>query len=515
MQRRRELADGLIRQGQWLQAQQVLEGVVRSPASDATAWNLLAYTLAMQGNLDQAARVCLEAARLHPTDPAAHANLGNIRRDQNRLEEAVACYERAIALDPKLAEVHRALGNVHRQLGRRSAAIASYRTALALEPSQADSHAYLGKLLADEGGHEEALACYQRAVELQPRFAEAWNALGLASWMMLRLPEAERAFRQAVEQDAQLVDAKLNLALLLMLRGNYEEGLPLYEARLHGHPQLAALAGVRRWQGEPLSGETLFLWEDEGLGDAMMMLRYAAALRAKGSGKVVLSCSQPLLRLAASVRGVDQVVLNTGAVQLGNAVVHCPLSSLPLALATRVDSVPRDVPYLAVPQQLKAVWKERLAALSGLRVGLVWNGSSIYKRSALRNIPLEAFAPLASVPNVHLVSLQKGEAALEAKRLPGLITSHIEECGDFLDTGALVEALDIVVSVDTSVAHLAGALGKPVWLLNRYESEWRWGLEREDSIWYPTLRIFRQQRHGDWAEPIGRAAAALAAWQRP
>jgi tetratricopeptide (TPR) repeat protein len=510
-QRERELADRLIGEGRWREAQATLESVLQKDVADVGAWNLLAYAVAMQGRLEDAAEVCLQASRRHPADAAAYANLGNIRRDQGRLDDALACYEQALARDPALAEVHHALGNVHRQAGRNAAAIRSYGQALALEADRAESHAYLGKCLADDGRHEQALACFRRAVELRPHFPEAWNALGLGLWMALQISEAEAALRRAVEQDAGFTEAKVNLALLLMLRGNYAEGLPLYEARLEGHPQLVPLQGVPRWRGEPLRGRTLFLWDDEGLGDAMMMLRYASGLRAKGARKVVLSCSPGLLRLAASAPGIDEVLPRAGRIALGADAVHCPLGSLPLVCETRIDSVPHAVPYLSVPGDLKAAWQDRLAPFSGRRIGLVWNGSSVYKRSALRNVALAAFRPLAQLPNVTLFSLQKGDAAAEAREFAGLVTQPIDDCTDLLDTAALIEALDIVISVDTSVAHLAGALAKPVCLLNRYESEWRWGLEGERSPWYPTLRIFRQQAPGDWNGVIARIASALRA----
>ena len=508
-----ELAERLIAERRWPEAQAALEEHLRLDEKNLPAWNRLAYVLAMQGHLDEAATACERAVRLDPADAAAHANLGNVRRTQNRLDDAATCYAKALELDPRLPEVHHALGNVHREAGRSRAAIDSYRRALALEPDRADTQAYLGKLLMDEGQMAEALACYRRSVELHPEFPEAWNALGLGLWMSLRMPEAEAALRRALEQDAKFTDARLNLALLLMLLGRYEEGLRLYESRLEGNAQLAAFESVQRWNGEHLSGGTLFLWDDEGLGDAIMMLRYARYLHAKGAQKVVLGCTPALVRLAATAAGIDEVVPKTGAIAFGADTLHCPLSSLPLAFGTLVGSVPSDVPYLSVPSELKTAWAAQLAPVAGVRAGLVWSGSSIYKRSTLRNVPLDTLAPLASVPGVRLISLQKGEPAAEASRLPGLITQPIEECTDLLDTGALIEALDLVITVDTSVAHLAGALGKPVWLLNRYESEWRWGLEREDSIWYPTLRIFRQQRHGDWREPIARIAAALAAWK--
>jgi tetratricopeptide (TPR) repeat protein len=507
--RRSVAADRLMDAQRWPEAEAALEALVRTDASDVAAWNRLAYAVAMQGRLDDAAEVCLRAARFHPDDPAAYANLGNIRREQNRLDEAARCYEQALARDARLAEVHYALGNVQRQAGRSVAAVEAYRNALALEPERAETHAYLGKALADSGQQGQALPCFRRAVELRPHFPEAWNALGLGLWMMLRIPEAEVALRRALEQDPQFTDAKVNLALLLMLQGNYREGFPFYETRLDGNAQLASLEGVPRWHGEPLRGRPILLWDDEGLGDAIMMLRYASELHARGAGKVTLSCSPALLRIASRAPGIDEVVPKSGSVTLGGRAVHSPLGSLPLAFGTRPDCVPSTVPYLSVPEALKAQWRDKLAALSGLRVGLVWNGSSIYKRSALRNIPLERFRPLGGLPGVQLISLQKGDAAAEARSFRGLIMNYIDECADLLDTGALVESLDIVVTVDTSVAHLAGALGKPVWLLNRFESEWRWGLEGDRSPWYPTLRIFRQHALGDWDTVIARVASAL------
>jgi tetratricopeptide (TPR) repeat protein len=466
------------------------------------------------------AEACLaRAVSLAPDNAAAQSGLGNLRRLQGRLGEALACHQRAIALQPQAAEAHVNLANVFRDLGRLQEAIASYRAALALQPALPEASANLGNALLDAGDAQAAIVCLRRALELRPGFAEAHAGLANALLSAGRLADAEGCLRRALELQPGFAAARLSLAHVRLLQGDYESGLPLYESRFDmgaGPAQYAGLgvrqalvAGIPRWRGEHAGGRSLVVWTEQGLGDSLMVMRYLPLIKQRGVGRLVVYCDAELVRVMQGAAGVDEVVPRTRQTVSGLADLQCPSMSLPLAFGTRVASIPGQVPYLAVPEPLGAAWAQRLSGTRGPRVGLAWAGAGANPKDTLRSLQLREFEPVFGVPGVSFVSLQKGGPAQELGQPHREVLDWMGECDDLLQTAALVQQLDLVISVDTAVAHLAGALGKPVWLLNRFESEWRWLLEREDSPWYPTMRVFRQPRAGDWAPVLARVATAL------
>ena len=273
--------------------------------------------------------------------------------------------------------------------------------------------------------------------------------------------------------------------------------------------QAEELAGIPRWRGEPLQGKSLLVWTEQGLGDSIMMLRYLPLLEGNGAKRLIARCEPPLLRLFERAAGAWRVVPRDAPLVHEEIDLHCPMMSLPHAFARRGDAIARNVPYVSVPEPLGRSWRNQLGEVAGLRVGLAWAGGAAFVGGAQRDIALERLAPLFDVAGARLVSLQKGPASAEIERSRLRLFDRMRDCRDLLDTAALIDQLDLVISVDTAVAHLAGALGKPVWLLNRLDSDWRWMREREDSPWYPTMRIFRQARRGEWDGVILDAAAAL------
>jgi len=303
-----------------------------------------------------------------------------------------------------------------------------------------------------------------------------------------------------------------------LMQGDYAAGLPLYEARFHEkalshaystlQERAAQVAGTARWQGELAQGASLLVWTDHGLGDSLMMLRYLPLLKGRGVGRLAVYCDAPLVRLVQAMPAVDEVIPASEPLPVGRFKLQCPAMSLPLAFGTHLETIPRDVPYLQVPPQA-----EKLAGAPRPRVGLLWAGNAANPSDRLRSVPLERLAPLVAIPGLSLVSLQKEDALRQLAVSGWPIVDRMAECGDLLDTAALIGELDLVIGVDSAVVHLAGALGKPVWLLNRFESEWRWMREGEASPWYPTLRILRQPRAGDWDSAIARAARELGAWR--
>jgi len=487
-----------------------------------------------------------EALRLDPNFPSGHNNLGNALRNVGRLADAIVHYERACALRPDFAEAwnnlgialtesarhgdaiaafERALslrpqypealnnfGNVLHESGASDRAIESFHQALALSPGDAGAHNNLSIVLHDLGQVDEAIAGYRRAVTLKPDYAEAWNNLGSALADQCRIDEAIDCYRRALALRPDYPGASYNLSNALLLRGELREGFRLYEHRWEGTKDAR---GARRkvrcpqWQGEPLEGRSIFLHAEQGFGDTLQFVRYVPMVAARGA-RVVVECQPELKRLLRCVPGVA-VLLGRGET-VPACDLHSPLLSLPHAFGTELATVPCDVPYLRAPPALVAAAAERFEDDATLRVGLVWRGEAKNRVDRRRSLSLDRLRALADLQGVRFYSLQLGSGRSELAGPDALqgVVDLTEGVADFADTAALVEHLDLVITVDTAIAHLAGALGKSVWMLCRFDSEWRWMLERSDSPWYPSMRIFRQSRPGDWEIPLARLRSALA-----
>ncbi len=419
------------------------------------------------------------------------------------LQDASTLFSRAVALQDR---------------GDLEGAIASYRAAAALAPDHAPTYCNLGAALKAQNQLADAIASYTQALRLAPNDPQTHNNLGNAYKAQAKLDCAIASFRQAIALDAQFATAHWNLALALLLAGLLPEGLAQYEYRFTGGGDaefkqsrhiLAWLSDLPRWNGADLQGQTLLVWTEQGQGDSLMMMRYLPHLAARGVGRVVVLCEASLVRVMECMPGVDRVVPKRKKPALDGIHLHCPLLSLPHIFGTQLDSIPADVPYLPLPPPLAAGWAARLGGTRLLRVGLVWAGGPALQANRQRSLALADFEPLLGLEGVHYLSLQKGEPAQQLQASHHAIDDWMDDCTDFLDTATLIHNLDLVISVDTAVAHLAGALGKPVWLLNRFESEWRWMHHRSDSPWYPSLRQFRQTEAGNWAPVIASVRAAL------
>lgn len=505
-----------------------------------------------QGELNQAADCYRDALRLNPNFAEAYNNLGYVLRQQGRFAEATAMLDMALAINPDLGPAHLNQGIVAATSGRHDAAEQFFRQAAAFMPENPECHWRLGDLLVELDRHEQAIPAYQVALALHPELPETRINLGSVYYNLGRWDEAQRHYRIALEihphsapaayflgmteqvqgrTDAAIagyqlaidfepdhVRAHWNLSMLLLLRGDLRNGWQHYEKRL-----LATASGdksewlkdIKRylpllgeqgyWRGQPLAGKCLLLWDEQGLGDSLMMMRYLPRLKADhAAARILVYCDPRLSGLVARLPGVDAVIAKTQAIDPACFDLHCSMMSLPCRFQSNTeDTIPHAVPYLAVSDTASMHWEGRLAAIgTQKKVGLVWGGNKDMARDALRSVALDTLAPLLEIPGIDWISLQKGEPASQLKSRDWPIIDWMDECRDMLDTAALVANLDLVISVDTSVAHLAGALGRPVWLLNRHESEWRWMLDREDSPWYPTLRIFTQPMPADWASVI-------------
>ena len=453
-----------------------------------------------------------QAIRLNPRNGVARNNRGISLLYQGAPDEAAEEFRRARELQPDYFDACINHGIALSCLGRHAEALESIDRALALRPDNGLVHNNRGMALMHLGRYAEAVASFERCLERIPNYFEALNNLGLALPYLGRQPEALARFRQALAVQPDNATAHYNLGMCLLQTGQYAAGWPEFEWRWQTGQYAVAKRDLAPplWLGrETLHGRTILLHAEQGLGDTLQFCRYATQLAAHGA--TVLLEAQPALKsLLGTLDGVSRVIAQGEALPAFD--YHCPLLSLPLACATDLANIPAAPRYLAADADRRTAWRARLGERTRPRIGLAWAGNTAFGNDHNRSIALADFADLKP-GNFGLVSLQKeirpsDQAAFAAR---SDIVHFGEELHDFADTAALIDELDLVISVDTAVAHLAGALGKPVWLLLPYNPDWRWLLERNDSPWYPSARLFRQAQPGDWHGVIARLADELAA----
>jgi hypothetical protein len=413
-----------------------------------------------------------------------------------------------VRLKPGYAEAHNSLGIALAALGDPGAAAASYRRAVEIRPDYAEAQSNLGNVLKDQGKLEEAVASYRRALELKPNFADAHSNLGVALIKQGRLEEALASLEQALRVNPDHPLAHLNRGVVWLLQGDYERGLPEHEWRCKQRGIRPRPFPQPLWDGSPLEGRTILLHAEQGLGDTIQFIRYAALVKRRG-GTVVAACQGALLPVLAGCPGIDALVGQDGPMPPFD--VQAPLLSLPRILGTTPRTIPAEVPYLRARADLVERWQEELRSPGSFLVGITWQGNPDHREDHLRSFSLSRFEPLARIPGVRLISLQKGPAAGQVAELAGRleVADLGDRLGDFADTAAVMRNLDLVITADSSPAHLAGALGVPVWVALPFAPDWRWMLGREDSPWYPSMRLFRQAAPGDWDGVFARMAEAL------
>ncbi len=465
------------------------------------------------GHLADAERCLRRAVELKPDYPAAHNNLGNLLKARGRAGEAITHYARAITLKPDFTEAVSNLGAALRSVGKYDEAMTCFDFAMALNPDYPDIHNNLGNLLQARGRLDAAAAEYDRAVELRPRFPEPLNNRATLFQAAGEVGRAIGYYRRAIDIRANYAEAHNNLAMALLSQGRMEEGWREYEWRWLIPDMVNARRDFRQpqWRGEAGEDRTLLVHAEQGFGDTLQFCRLVAGAAARGL-RVVVEVQRPLVRLLQGLPGAVAVVGRGDA--LPQFDLHCPMLSLPAALGTTLATIPAAPAYLAADPAAVAAWRRRLDGdrSGGLRVGLVWAGNprrhspELAEIDRRRSMAPEHLAPLAGIPGLRLFSLQKDGPPAPAELD---LVDVMGEMEDFADTAALVATLDLVLAVDTAMAHLAAALGKPVWLLDRFDSCWRWLGPREDSPWYPTLRRFRQPSPGDWAGVVGAVCDEL------
>jgi Flp pilus assembly protein TadD len=467
------------------------------------------------GRLAEAEAICREILANWPNHVGALNLLGRLLGQSRRLEGAIAALRKSVELNPDQAEAYAELGVYLIQARDPAGAVEACRKAIAIDPNQAATHNNLGACLRFLGHFEEAVAECRKAIELRPDYARAMTNLGAALAELGKNVEAAQLHTRALELEPNMNEAHWNLAMASLRLGDLKRGFAEYEWRLKGPDGVNFSRYTQpRWDGGDLAGKTILLHGEQGMGDIMQFVRYVPLVAAK-KGNIVLVCHRELCRLLGNMRFVSQAIPIEASPPPHD--VYCPTFSLPFMFGTTLASIPAYTPYLHPPADLLRLWGQRLGPRrSAARVGLVWSGRPEYKDDAARSIRLEQLALLAAVGGIEFHSLQKGPAAREALNPPAgmRLVDHSEKLTDFAETAALVAHLDLVISVDTAPAHLAGAMNKPVWVLLQTPADWRWMLQRSDNPWYPTMVLFRQTSPGQWADVIGRVAQGLATGQR-
>jgi tetratricopeptide (TPR) repeat protein len=494
--------------GQRDEGMALLQQAVEADRGCLEAATNLGNVLVALGQVEAAAAHYRTVLAARPDDATAHFNLGCAWLTAGRLDDAVAGFRAALALRPDYAAALNNLGSVLRQQGRPAEALDHYRRAAAVRPDLPGVQGNIGSVLLALGRADEALTSLRTAARLAPDDAEACNNLGGVLLALDQAPEAAGWFRLAVRSDPGLHQARFGLALALLTQGAFREGWEAYDARWldpaftgdeHRFEQPA-------WRGEePVAGRRILLHAEQGLGDTLQFVRYAPLLRARGA-RVVLQVQAPLMGLLAGL--ADAVVERDSAPPAFD--LRCPLLSLPRAFATELHSIPADIPYLSAPPAHLSLWSARLGERTRPRIGIAVAGAASHPEDAQRSIPADVFLTAFAGIDAELHVLQKQIRDADAPALAPL-NVHDALIEDFCDTAALVALMDLVVTVDTAPAHLAGALGVPVWVLLQYGADFRWLSGRTDSPWYPTARLFRQPRYGDWAAVLAQVNAALRA----
>ncbi|MBF0146057.1 MAG: glycosyltransferase family protein [Magnetococcales bacterium] len=493
------LGNTLIALGQLPEAEACYRQATEAKPDFAVAWFNRGHALGTLGRLEESLNCFLRGLDVQPEDAGGFNGLGNTLLDLNRLDAAEAAYRHAVALDPTLAEAAYNLGRVLALRGAFPEARTCYQTAVSLKPGFAQAHYNHGNTLVHLGLLEEAVHAYRQAVALWPGYAEAWYNLGNTLRESGALDAALATYDQALALKPDFAEVHFGIGVIRLLRGDFASGWPLYEWRWkkqdfppHHHPQPL-------WQGQPLPGATLLVHCEQGFGDAIQFVRYLPQVKALARSHIILECPQPLRRLFSTLAGVDGWATPGGAAPPA-CVAQIPLMSLPHLLGRHWTFLPVELPYLTPAPEDVARFGKLLARVEGFKIGIAWRGSPDHKNDGNRSMDPEWWQTLREIPGCRFIGIQKGAREGDRDRLTGW--DRFEDWSglltDFADTAALMVHLDLVLAVDTSVIHLAGALGRPSWLLLPWIPDWRWLLDRSDSPWYPGMRLFRQKTRGDW-----------------
>jgi tetratricopeptide (TPR) repeat protein len=478
------------------------------------ALNNFGLALTRTGGLDRAVALLRRYVQLQPSDPEGYANLSTALVKAQRTDEALAAAKKAIELAPARAEGYSNLGSLYQKLGRLDDAVQEFERALQIDPEFGLAHGNLGSAYEQLDRYDEAAVEFEKAAQLMPNYLLVFNTLSALYRSMNRDADSLHAADRALQIEPNHPDGHGNRAFALLSMGRLVEGFEEYEWRWRCLNFTTAPREFDRpmWDGSDPAGRSILVHTEQGYGDVLQMVRYLPMLAQRGA-RIILECAPPLKTLLDSVQGVDRVIV--AGLKLPDFDLHCPIMSLPRAFGTTLETIPNQVPYLVAPEARRALWWPKVDEIAAgrLKVGIIWGGNA--KPDPRRSCDLPHLAALWDVPGVSYISLQTGAPATQLKELqPGFEIVHLgDQLKDFADTAAIMERLDLIITIDTAAAHLAGALGKRTWLMLPFSPDWRWLRDREDSPWYPTMRLFRQLSRGDWksvAAQITRELRSLA-----
>ena len=499
-------------QGQAIKAVEYLQRLLQIQPRHVPSIISISSIYAKLGNSLEAEQGFRTAIQIAPNLSDAHIALGVFLGEQKQFEEAAASFEQAVFLDPNSVEALSNLGNAQRELGQLKQAELNLQKAIDLEPGNAKAHLNMGTLRFDQRELDLAIHHYNRSLGVDPNNASCQLGLGTVLAEQGDFDDAEAHYRRAIKEAPSMAQSYHNLAMIQLLRGNWDEGFKTFEWRWKTSRFHLRDFKQPNWNGERLTSETLFLYCEQGFGDTLQFCRYIQLVKERAAN-IVLEAPPPLIPLLSSCPGVNRVVAVGD--ELPKFDFHVPLMSLPRIFETTVNSVPCNIPYLSAEPERIERWKKRLGNEIAFRIGIAWRGSPAYRRDSDRSLHPKWFAPLAEIQGVKLISLHKEESSVDLASVKDQFDildfgSELDHNGGaFLDTAGLMKNLDLVISIDSSPGHLAGALGVPVWLVLSRIPDWRWLLEREDTPWYPTMRLFRQTCLHEWRDVFERIECEL------
>lgn len=486
--------------------------------SFVTLTDITETTITLDGNHPLAGKDLIfeiELIDIVKAGPSASAYfiLGVFLQDKGEFDDAIKFYQKAITVDPSLTEAYYNIAVAYQKKGQFDEAITYYQQAIELNPNHEKAYLNLGISLKEKGYYEEATNFFERALQIKPDYAMAYYNLGNIFYFKGQFKEAKHFYEKVISIDPEYADAHWNISLINLLLGNFKEGWKGYEWRL----KLDGLISKRDisrplWDGSDIDGKSILIYTEQGFGDTIQFIRYIPVVAERGA-KVILECQKELVPLLQNVKGIYRILENNSPLPESEFDLYCPLLSLPLIFDTTIENISSRIPYINADHSLAEKWHKKIMVNSSkLKIGIAWSGNpELLKPYYNRSCSLEVFSPLGQLHDVTFYSLQKGEAMHQAKNLPdGMqIIDYTDEIYDFSDTAAFIENLDLIISIDTAIAHLSGALGKPVWTMIPFIPDWRWMLNREDSPWYPTMKLFRQPSPGDWESVINRIKEGL------
>jgi tetratricopeptide (TPR) repeat protein len=507
------LGNVLRDQGKLYEAEVQHREAVRIKPDYAEGFHNLGVSLAAQRKFDEAVNCFQTALRIKPGFLQSRNSLAKALTEQGKLDEAVALMQSATTAEKESVDAYLKLSEKLRIEGRIDEAIAYAQKAIDANSQLAVAHHNMGLALLAKNQPEKAIESYRKALVIRPDFAEVHNNLAVALHTQGRFDEALERIDRTLRIKPQLTIAHLNRAISWLRIGDFQRGLPEFEWRRMMEQRNKRKFDAPLWDGSSLPEGTILLHDEQGLGDTMQAVRYAPLVKQR-CGRVIVQCQKVLAPLLSRCPGIDQLIAKGEKLPSHDAQI--PLMSLPLAFDTTVATIPNRVPYIFPDESLAEKWRQRLAAYPGFRVGIAWQGNKKYAGDPYRSIPLRHFEPLARIPNVRLFSLQKGDGVEQMAQMPADFSlvdfgAELDAAAPFADTAAVMQNLDLIITSDTAIPHLAGSMGRPVWVALNFASDWRWLDGREDSPWYPTMRLFRQPRLADWDALFAHIATELQA----